>query len=199
MLTHQGLQSCCPRTSRSCSLLSIRAISLWGDAHHGHCALLYAQRGGHHQGQQLAASILCLWRQGHSWLQHCHSRLQGRAHCSASRDSNSSRPPLKPPGVQSAVDMLQFQLAILALSIQLSTGLNPLSALALQRSALACLITTSRSLGAPPNTSALVYFPSSQCMPVGNSFMHSRLLGPSCTVRVEAVRLPSHTTIKMTN
>lgn len=45
---------------------------------------------------------------------------------------NSSRPPLKPPGVQSAVDMLQFQLDILALSIQLSTGLNPLSALALQ-------------------------------------------------------------------
>ena len=77
VLTHQGLQPCCPRTRRSCSLLSIRAISLWGDAHHGHCALFHAQRGSHHQGQQLASSILCLWRQEHSWSQHSHSQLAG--------------------------------------------------------------------------------------------------------------------------
>lgn len=58
--------------------------------------------------------------------------LQVGAHCSASRNSNSIRPSLQPPEMQSSEDTLEFQLDILALSIQFSTGWNPLSTLALQ-------------------------------------------------------------------
>lgn len=85
--------------------------------------------------------------------------LQGGAHCSAPRNSDSIRPPLKPAGMQSLEGMLKFQLDILALSIQLSTG----STLFVPQPCFSP-ITTSRSLGTTPNTP--VCSPSSQCVPL---------------------------------